>query len=132
MDTASYGYARRSLAEGRLPDPATVRPEEFVNSFRPNYARPADDGFGVTLDGARTGRDGWSLVRVGLATRGADRSGERPPAALTFVVDVSGSMDEPGRLDLVKESSDCSSASSATTTRSHSSPSTPRPRPGCP
>ncbi|MFD3533414.1 von Willebrand factor type A domain-containing protein [Streptomyces sp. NPDC058664] len=104
VDTASYGYARRTLAEGRLPDPATVRPEEFVNSFRPDYPRPADNGFSVTLDGARTGQDGWSLVRVGLATRGADRGAERPPAALTFVVDVSGSMAEPGRLDLVKES----------------------------
>ncbi|MEV8588134.1 von Willebrand factor type A domain-containing protein [Streptomyces sp. NPDC051180] len=104
VDTASYGYARRTLAEGRLPEPASVRPEEFVNSFRPDYPRPADDGFSVTLDGARTGQAGWSLVRVGLATRGADRGAERPPAALTFVVDVSGSMDEPGRLDLVKES----------------------------
>ncbi|MCX5390786.1 VWA domain-containing protein [Streptomyces sp. NBC_00094] len=104
VDTASYGYARRALSEGRLPEPATVRPEEFVNSFRPDYPRPADNGFGVSLDGARTGQDGWSLVRVGLATRGADRSGARPPAALTFVVDISGSMDEPGRLDLVKES----------------------------
>ncbi|AJF65275.1 vWA domain-containing protein [Streptomyces vietnamensis] len=108
VDTASYGYARRALADGRLPDPATVRPEEFVNSFRPDYPRPSDNGFSVTLDGGRAwdqaGRDGWSLVRVGLATRGADRKAERPPAALTFVVDVSGSMDEPGRLDLVKES----------------------------
>ncbi|WP_435057209.1 YfbK domain-containing protein [Streptomyces sp. bgisy060] len=104
VDTASYGYARRTLAEGRLPAPASVRPEEFINSFRPDYPRPEDNGFSVTLDGARTGRDGWSLVRVGLATRGADRNAERPPAALTFVVDVSGSMDEPGRLDLVKES----------------------------
>ncbi|MFF8377085.1 von Willebrand factor type A domain-containing protein [Streptomyces sp. NPDC015661] len=104
VDTASYGYARRTLAEGRLPDPTTVRPEEFVNSFRPDYPRPKDNGFSVTLDGARTGTDGWSLLRVGLATRGADRKAERPPAALTFVVDVSGSMDEPGRLDLVKES----------------------------
>ncbi|MFF0479852.1 von Willebrand factor type A domain-containing protein [Streptomyces sp. NPDC004435] len=104
VDTASYGYARRSLAEGRLPDPSTVRPEEFVNSFRPDYPRPADDGFSVTVDGAATGAEGWSLVRVGLATRGADRAGERPPAALTFVVDVSGSMSEPGRLDLVQHS----------------------------
>ncbi|MGW0121087.1 YfbK domain-containing protein [Streptomyces sp. NPDC003327] len=104
VDTASYGYARRALSEGRLPDPVTVRPEEFVNSFRPDYPRPADDGFSVTVDGARAGADGWSLVRVGLATRGADLGGERPPAALTFVVDVSGSMDEPGRLDLVKRS----------------------------
>ncbi|MFI8365980.1 von Willebrand factor type A domain-containing protein [Streptomyces sp. NPDC085466] len=104
VDTASYGYARRSLAEGELPDPSTVRPEEFVNSFRPDYPRPADDGFSVTVDGAATGAEGWSLVRVGLATRGADRAGERPPAALTFVVDVSGSMREPGRLDLVQHS----------------------------
>ncbi|WP_225804647.1 von Willebrand factor type A domain-containing protein [Streptomyces sp. NK15101] len=104
VDTASYGYARRTLAEGRLPDPTTVRPEEFVNSFRPDYPRPEDNGFSVTLDGARAGAEGWSLLRVGLATRGADRNAERPPAALTFVVDVSGSMDEPGRLDLVKES----------------------------
>ncbi|MFD8014665.1 von Willebrand factor type A domain-containing protein [Streptomyces sp. NPDC058955] len=104
VDTASYGYARSALADGRLPDPSTVRPEEFVNSFRPDYPRPTDDGFSVTVDGAATGAEGWSLVRVGLATRGADRSGERPPAALTFVVDVSGSMGEPGRLNLVQHS----------------------------
>ncbi|MEU1596280.1 von Willebrand factor type A domain-containing protein [Streptomyces sp. NPDC005708] len=103
VDTASYGYTRRTLAEGRLPDPATVRPEEFVNSFRQDYERPRGNGFTVTVDGARTGKDGWSLVRVGLATRTAPE-GERPPAALTFVVDVSGSMGEPGRLDLVRDS----------------------------
>ncbi|MFD7612833.1 von Willebrand factor type A domain-containing protein [Streptomyces sp. NPDC059828] len=113
VDTASYGYARRALGEGRLPDPAAVRPEEFVNSFRQDYPRPKGDGFTVTVDGARMentaekGADGngdWSLVRVGLATRTSSRTAARPPAAMTFVVDVSGSMAEPGRLDLVKES----------------------------
>ncbi|KUL52779.1 vWA domain-containing protein [Streptomyces sp. NRRL S-1521] len=104
VDTASYGYARRTLAEGRLPDPATVRPEEFVNSFRQDYPRPDGDGFSVSVDGARAGDDGWSLLRVGLTTRGDDGEPARPPAALTFVIDVSGSMAEPGRLDLVKES----------------------------
>ncbi|MER5882603.1 von Willebrand factor type A domain-containing protein [Streptomyces sp. NPDC001941] len=104
VDTASYGYARRTLADGRLPEKDTVRPEEFVNSFRGDYPRPSGDGFSVTVDGARTSADGWSLVRVGLATRPADTTGARPPAALTFVVDVSGSMGEPGRLDLVKRS----------------------------
>ncbi|MFE0178605.1 von Willebrand factor type A domain-containing protein [Streptomyces sp. NPDC059002] len=103
VDTASYGFARRTLAEGRLPDPATVRPEEFVNSFRQDYPGPDGDGFSVSVDGARTDEEGWSLVRVGLATRAAEGS-ERPPAALTFVIDVSGSMAEPGRLDLVKKS----------------------------
>lgn len=106
VDTASYGYALRTLGEGRLPDPATVRPEEFVNSFRQDYERPETDGFSVTVDGAAApgADDDWSLLRVGLATRQADHGGERPPAALTFVIDTSGSMAEPGRLDLVKES----------------------------
>ncbi|MER6474330.1 vWA domain-containing protein [Streptomyces collinus] len=106
VDTASYTYARRTLADGRVPDPSTVRPEEFVNSFRQDYRRPDGNGFSVTVDGARTTRPDWSLVRVGLATRGADPDGDRPPAALTFVIDVSGSMDEPGRLDLAKRSLD--------------------------
>ncbi|MCX5524195.1 VWA domain-containing protein [Streptomyces bobili] len=103
VDTASYGYARRALADGDTPDPSTIRPEEFVNSFRQDYERPDGNGFSVTVDGARTGED-WSLLRVGLATRTAPRTGERPPAALTFVIDISGSMAEPGRLDLAKES----------------------------
>ncbi|MFI5475996.1 von Willebrand factor type A domain-containing protein [Streptomyces cacaoi] len=104
VDTASYGYARRTLTEGQRPDPSTIRPEEFVNSFRQDYERPDGNGFSVTVDGARTGDDDWSLVRVGLATRKAGSQGERPPAALTFVIDVSGSMGEPGRLDLAKSS----------------------------
>ncbi|MFF5188224.1 von Willebrand factor type A domain-containing protein [Streptomyces sp. NPDC000345] len=104
VDTASYGYARRTLADGALPDPSTIRPEEFVNSFRQDYERPDGDGFSVTVDGARTGAEDWSLVRVGLATRSATEESERPPAALTFVIDVSGSMGEPGRLDLARHS----------------------------
>ncbi|MHA5048728.1 vWA domain-containing protein [Streptomyces sp. SD15] len=104
VDTASYGFARRTLADGRMPDPATVRPEEFVNSFRQDYERPDGNGFSVTVDGARTDEEDWSLVRVGLATRTAEQEGERPPAALTFVIDISGSMAEPGRLDLAKDS----------------------------
>ncbi|WP_406493089.1 VWA domain-containing protein [Streptomyces sp. NBC_01604] len=105
VDTASYGYARRTLADGQRPDPSTIRPEEFVNSFRQDYERPDGNGFTVTVDGARTDKEDWSLIRVGLATRGAQEQGdERPPAALTFVIDISGSMAEPGRLDLAQES----------------------------
>lgn len=106
VDTASYGYARRTLGEGRLPGPGTVRPEEFVNSFRQGYHRPSDNGFSVSVDGARAGGDddNWSLVRVGLATKAAPATAERAPAALTFVVDISGSMNSPDRLGLVKSS----------------------------
>ncbi|MFG2922273.1 von Willebrand factor type A domain-containing protein [Streptomyces sp. NPDC048305] len=106
VDTASYGYARRTLGDGQLPDAGTVRPEEFVNSFRQGYEQPEGNGFSVHVDGARpgAGASDWSLMRVGLATRAEAKTGERPPAALTFVVDISGSMAEPGRLDLAKTS----------------------------
>ncbi|MFJ1589975.1 von Willebrand factor type A domain-containing protein [Kitasatospora albolonga] len=114
VDTASYGYARRTLGDGRLPNAADIRPEEFVNSFRQGYDRPSGNGFSVTVDGARigsgsgggasSGASGWSLLRVGLATKVAPPSSERPPAALTFVVDISGSMSAPGRLELAKKS----------------------------
>ncbi|MEU4721665.1 von Willebrand factor type A domain-containing protein [Nonomuraea dietziae] len=102
VDTASYGYARRTLEEGRWPEPAQVRPEEFVNSFRQDYAQPGDDGFTVHVDGARMPERNTAVLRVGLQTRAADTASRRP-ANLTFVVDVSGSMAEPGRLDLVKQ-----------------------------
>ncbi|MER6948823.1 von Willebrand factor type A domain-containing protein [Nonomuraea sp. NPDC000554] len=102
VDTASYTYARRTLQEGRWPEPARIRPEEFVNSFRQDYAQPRDDGFTVHVDGARMpSRDG-AVLRVGLQTRASDAAARRP-ANLTFVIDVSGSMAEPGRLDLVKQ-----------------------------
>ncbi|MEU9833880.1 von Willebrand factor type A domain-containing protein [Streptosporangium sp. NPDC048047] len=42
VDTASYDYARRLLKEGQRPEPARIRPEEFVNSFRQDYPEPSD------------------------------------------------------------------------------------------
>ena len=109
VDTASYSYTRRLITDGRWPDPTTVRPEEFVNSFTQGYSEPNGDGFAVSVDGSRlpeahraqSGGD-MRLMRVGLQTRTEDPE-TRPDAALTFVVDVSGSMREPGRLDLVQD-----------------------------
>jgi Ca-activated chloride channel homolog len=105
IDTASYDYARRLILDHREVDPGAVRPEEFINAFRQDYREPTGDGFSITVDGARMpgeGDDRYRLMRVGLQTRSAD-SESRKDAALTFVVDVSGSMSETGRLDLVKD-----------------------------
>jgi Ca-activated chloride channel family protein len=109
VDTASYGYARNLIQQGRRPSPQDVRPEEFVNAFRQDYPQPSGDGFSVTVDGmrlpeahhARSGGD-VRLLRIGLQTRGEDRE-QRRDAALTFVIDVSGSMGDPGKLDMVKQ-----------------------------
>jgi Ca-activated chloride channel homolog len=107
VDTASYSYAKRQLLAGQRPAASTIRPEEFVNSFQQGYRQPAGDGFAVTADGTRLPKthqnagDTARLLRVGLQTR-VEPEGQRLDASLTFVVDVSGSMAEPGKLDLVK------------------------------
>jgi Ca-activated chloride channel family protein len=108
VDTASYGYARRLIGEGRRPNAEDIRPEEFVNSFDQGYPQPAGDGFAISVDGARPPAEhdresgDVRLLRVGLQTR-ADDPEQRPDVALTFVIDVSGSMAERGRLDLVQD-----------------------------
>jgi len=117
IDTASYGFARRQIVDGARPDSATIRPEEFINAFRQDYPQPPGNGFTVFLDGSRLPRGHAAagdaaaetagggevrLLRIGLQTR-ADDPARRPDAALTFVIDVSGSMSEPGRLDLVRD-----------------------------
>jgi Ca-activated chloride channel family protein len=117
VDTASYGYAKRTLVDGVLPDVTTVRAEEFVNAFAQDYPQPAGNGFTVTADGAvlggtfaggtsAGGSEGGGthrVLRIGLQTRAADAA-ERPDAALTFVIDVSGSMGDEGKLSLVQQS----------------------------
>ncbi len=108
VDTASYGYAASLIRQGRRPAPHDVRPEEFVNAFRQDYRQPEGNGFTVSVDGARLPAShrvrpagDVRLVRVGLQTR-AENPGARPDVALTFVVDGSGSMGEPGKLDVVR------------------------------
>lgn len=106
VDTGSYTVARRSLGLDQRPPAETVRPEEFVNYFEQDYPAPDGTGFRITVDGAPTPFVQGSrhhLVRVGLQTRKVEPE-DRKAAVLTFVIDVSGSMADPGKLDLVKES----------------------------
>jgi Ca-activated chloride channel family protein len=105
VDTASYTIARRKLNEGQLPPAAAVRVEEFVNYFRYQFPAPASDNpFAVVMDAAPSPLSpGKHILRVGIATR-AKAVAERKPAHLVFLVDVSGSMSAPDRLDLAKRS----------------------------
>lgn len=108
VDTASYSNLRRLIREGfdlnSLPEGA-VRIEELLNYFSYDYAEPVgNEPFGVTT---QIGRCPWNqgaeLVMIGLRTEDIDYS-RAPASNLVFLLDVSGSMDEPDKLPLLQES----------------------------
>ncbi len=104
VDTASYAYVRRSLREGRLPPADAVRVEEMVNYFPYAYAGPQskDQPFAVAATVTPSPwKPGAKLLHVGLKAWDADRT-QRPPARLTFLIDVSGSMAPSDRLALIQ------------------------------
>jgi Ca-activated chloride channel family protein len=104
VDTASYTVARGYINNGSLPDPASVRVEEYVNFFDQGYAAPESDTFAIYCDGGPSPflAEDEVLLRIGIKARDIARR-ERSDAALTFVIDVSGSMARDGRLELVKQ-----------------------------
>jgi Ca-activated chloride channel family protein len=105
VDTASYAIGRKYVNDGILPPYDTVRAEEYINYFVQDYTPPANQAFAIYADGAPSPfhRDGSTLLRIGV--QGYDvPEAQRKPAALTFVIDVSGSMDMESRLGTVKRS----------------------------
>jgi Ca-activated chloride channel family protein len=105
VDTASYAIARRYVDDGNLPDPSSVRVEEFVNAFPHDYPAPRDGTFALYADGGPSpflARD-EVLLRLGVRAREVSDAA-RPAASLTFVIDTSGSMEREDRLELVKRS----------------------------
>jgi Ca-activated chloride channel family protein len=107
VDSGSYTIMRNYLSEGNLPPPESVRVEEYVNYFEQGYPRPpAHQAFGITVDGAPspfTKSERYTMLRVGIQGYDVPDS-ERKDVSLTFVIDVSGSMDMDNRLGLVKRS----------------------------
>lgn len=104
VDTGSYSVVRAYVQDGMIPPPEAVRTEEFVNAFDYHYPLPeAGETFHIELDAAPYPffDDDHLLMRVGLQSYMVDAS-ERPDANLTFVIDVSGSMDMDNRLGLAK------------------------------
>ncbi|HSD27849.1 MAG TPA: VWA domain-containing protein [Vicinamibacteria bacterium] len=103
VDTASYANVRRFLAQGQLPPKDAVRLEELLNYFRYDYPEPgAETPFSVTTEvAACPWKPEHRLVLVGLRGRSIADSAV-PPRRLTFLLDVSGSMDMPAKLPLLK------------------------------
>lgn len=105
VDTGSYSNVRRFLAQGQLPPQDAVRVEELVNYFPYSYGEARGEhpfAVGTELAPCPWNPGHW-LLRVAVkADEVAAR--EMPPANLVFLVDVSGSMDDPAKLPLLKSS----------------------------
>ncbi|MDP4031849.1 MAG: von Willebrand factor type A domain-containing protein [Pseudorhodobacter sp.] len=106
VDTASYAVVRSSLMNGALPDAQAVRIEEMVNYFPYTYPAPAlgEAPFRSTVTVMSTPwNSGTRLVHIALQGR-LPAVAERPALNLVFLIDTSGSMDEPNKLPLLKQS----------------------------
>ena len=104
VDTASYAYMRSSLLGGSLPDAESVRVEELVNYFPYDWKGPdtAEKPFNATVTVMPTPwNKNTELLHIGI--KGFETAQTQQPAAnLVFLIDVSGSMDEPNKLPLLK------------------------------
>lgn len=104
VDTGSYTLMRAWIRDGLLPDPDSVRVEEYVNYFDGGFAPPEDSTFAVYADGGPT--PFWDsrndILRIGIKAREVPER-RRQDVGLTLVVDVSGSMKEQGKLRMVQD-----------------------------
>ena len=105
VDTGSYSNVRRMLNAGQLPVQDAVRIEELVNYFDYSYPAPdtLDTPFQVTTE---TGPNPWNanthLLHIGIKGYQVAMT-DIPAANLVFLIDVSGSMQSPDKLELLKK-----------------------------
>ena len=105
VDAASYSNLRRFISNGVRPPQDAVRIEEMINYFDYDYHQPqGNHPFSVYTE---VGRAPWNekhlLIHIGLQGKEIPME-DLPPANLVFLIDVSGSMNEPNKLPLVKKS----------------------------
>ena len=106
VDTASYSVMRSSLMNGYLPDPQSVRIEELINYFPYDYPAPdANEApFKPTVTVLQTPWNaGTQLVHIGIQGQ-MPAIEDRPPLNLVFLIDTSGSMNQPNKLPLLIQS----------------------------
>jgi Ca-activated chloride channel family protein len=103
VDYASYSNTRRFLNQGQFPPKDAVRIEEFVNYFSYDYPQPQDEHpFSVTTELAECP---WNkdhqLIQIGLKGKEIEQQ-NLPNSNLVFLLDVSGSMEAPNKLPLLR------------------------------
>ena len=105
VDKASYSNIRRFITQGSLPPADAVRVEEMINYFPYTYPQPENnEPFSITTEYTECPWNSHhNLIHIGLQGKQI-KLDKMPPNNLVFLIDVSGSMDEPDRLPLIKSS----------------------------
>ncbi|WP_230657141.1 vWA domain-containing protein [Psychrobacter sp. I-STPA10] len=112
-DTGSYANVRRFINQGRLPPSDAVRVEELINYFHYDFGHATKKSGVPFLVDTQVVQSPWQstnrIVKIGIqandtATEQAIKGQALPPANLVFLVDVSGSMSSPNKLELAKSS----------------------------
>ena len=103
VDAASYSNMRRFLSNGQAPPKDAVRIEEMINYFKYDYPQPTgSDPLSISSEiAACPWNPEHQLLHIGLQGKRIPTQ-NLPPSNLVFLIDVSGSMTGPDRLDLVK------------------------------
>ena len=103
IDRASYSNIRRFINLNLEVPPDAVRIDEMLNYFNLNYERPAENSLfkiKTTLTSCPWSKDN-QLFFVNVFSQKLNLE-SLPPSNLVFLVDISGSMDMPNRLPLLK------------------------------
>ncbi|MEQ9306355.1 MAG: von Willebrand factor type A domain-containing protein [Marinoscillum sp.] len=105
VDATSYSNMRRFLNMGQLPPKDAVRIEEMINYFNYEYDGPANDQpFAIhTAKSKAPWNDQHLLVKIGIQGKKLEMD-QLPPSNIVFLLDVSGSMNAPNKLPLLKSS----------------------------
>ncbi|MDO5106324.1 VWA domain-containing protein, partial [Capnocytophaga sp.] len=107
VDRAAYSNIRRIINNGNLPQKDAVRIEEMINYFDYDYPQPdtrSKTPFKMTTELSKAPWNSKNyLLKIGLQAKKIDMK-KTPPSNIVFLIDVSGSMDEPNKLPLLKSS----------------------------
>ena len=103
VDAASYSNIRRFINDGQLPPKDAVRIEELINYFTYDYPQPQGNRpFSISTEVSESPwNSNHQLVHIGLQGKKIEVE-NLPPSNLVFLLDVSGSMNNPDKLPLLK------------------------------